>query len=498
MGTSSLTLAFCSAVLVGLCLGLWGQQAARSLIRLRFVAKPRPWEFHHQPGSNIPRLGGFGIALVLIVAEILLLLLRPSSEAVPVLLICLLFFALGAWDDLRPLGAKRKLVGQCVISVLAWACDLHIETLRFGSWEINDPLLLFFATLVWLVALPNLINLIDGSDGVAAGISLIGLWVIAIVGNAVELWLLVGAISGAILGFLRYNWPPARIYLGDGGAYLLGSLLGVFSVWRHSKTDLVVSLGGCVFVLGLPIADMLYTISRRAWNGLPLFRADRHHLHHRLQRVGLSRRRLALFTYAVTACFALIAVFVLPGGPRGLVVGALLVGAGLAWVFRYVEVRPALGSLRTWRTQLQSRRRVRLALALGRWLVRESFHSRSVNEMLENLHLVGVRLGFKDVLVLRNDHPVASRPGLFTIDVSGAEPQQRLVFFAPRDRFTSQGAMVIADVIAEAWLKAHRVSWPDPKPDSAPTAWIPVRVAGVSRSSARQSAKQESLTIPAL
>ena len=150
----------------------------------------------------------------------------------------------------------------------------------------------------------NLINLIDGVDGLAGGICLMLMGLLAYVGHdSGSFECLASGMAGALLGFLWFNFPPARIYLGDSGAYFLGFQIGLFAILNSHKGTVFAALVAPLFVLALPILDTALAILRRGLRGLPIFRPDRRHLHHHLLDMGLSRRKVVLYFYAVTLVF---------------------------------------------------------------------------------------------------------------------------------------------------------------------------------------------------
>src|SRR5204862_6919984 len=147
----------------------------------------------------------------------------------------------------------------------------------------------------------NLISLVDGVDGLAGGICLMLMALLSYVGHVNGSFVLLTAgMAGALLGFLRFNFPPARIYMGDGGAYFLGFQIGVFSIASSQKGAIFGALAAPLFVLALPILDVALAILRRGFRGLPIFRPDRSHIHHRLIGMGLSRRKVVVSIYALT------------------------------------------------------------------------------------------------------------------------------------------------------------------------------------------------------
>jgi UDP-GlcNAc:undecaprenyl-phosphate GlcNAc-1-phosphate transferase len=255
------------------------------------------------------------------------------------------FFGVGLVDDFRPLGAKLKLLGQMVGAVLVYLLGMNISAITYpvGGFSLGVASLSLVLTVFWLIAVPNLINLIDGADGLAAGL---GLFLLATVGylgwlgGRADVALAAFGVAGALLGFLCFNFPPARIFLGDGGAYFLGFLVAVLSLKSEQKGSVAGVLFVVVIALGLPIMDTVLALIRRAIRGFPLFRADADHIHHRLRRVGVSDRRLVLGMYLVSVVFALLGLSVLWSQGRtlpivlGLVFFMAVVGIrvlGYAW-----------------------------------------------------------------------------------------------------------------------------------------------------------------------
>src|SRR5581483_8326918 len=223
----------------------------------------RSVDWHHSHTGPIPRTGGLILVLAFIVVELWIAIFHPELRAhTPgrdlIVAASLAMFALGFWDDLRPLGASRKLLGQVLISGLVCAGGVGIEVWRtpfsqtpvpLGAW---GPVL----TIAWLVSLTNLINLIDGIDGLAGGISLMLMALIAAVAHHDgNFELLACGMAGALLGFLCFNFPPARIYLGDGGAYFLGFQIASYSIVNSHKGTVLAALVAPLFVLALPITD---------------------------------------------------------------------------------------------------------------------------------------------------------------------------------------------------------------------------------------------------
>lgn len=222
-----------------------------------------------------------------------------------------LMLLLGMVDDRFELKPHWKFLGQICIVILLWAGGVKIQTLPFssGTQPLSDPVSLLL-TLIWVLGLTNAMNLIDGVDGLASGIAAIGAASMAFieVGKAPWAAAVAASLCGASLGFLRYNFPPARIFLGDAGSLLLGFWLAVVALAAASKTAAATTLLLPMLVLGVPLFDTLWAITRRAIAGEPIWRADRGHLHHRLLARGFTVKKVLLVLYSVSVVLGVVGV----------------------------------------------------------------------------------------------------------------------------------------------------------------------------------------------
>ena len=375
---------------------------------------PARAEFHHalKPDqAPIPRFGGLGLAVAFAVLLCLpyddLFGFRLDATRWVIAGTSLAMFGLGFWDDIRAIGAKRKLAGQLVLASATYFLGLGIHhfkiplgdrivDLGFYSWPI---------TVLWLVAMTNLINLIDGADGVAGGIALMLMVLLLAVGGSEAMVPLIAAgMTGALLAFLDFNFPPAKIYLGDGGAYFLGFLLGCLTIYNSHKGTVVAALIAPLFVLALPILDTALALARRAVNGLPLFRPDRRHLHHRLLQSGMSRQNLAWGTYIFTAYFLVLGflAFLWRGQYLALVLGVaalslLLVASRFSFSREWFNVAGILGK------SLASRAEVHYALAQSSWLGMEGARGQNVQSICKDTAFVAQKLGFTNLRIRLED-----------------------------------------------------------------------------------------------
>jgi UDP-GlcNAc:undecaprenyl-phosphate/decaprenyl-phosphate GlcNAc-1-phosphate transferase len=218
----------------------------------------------------------------------------------------LAFFLIGLADDLVSLSPQLRLLLQSVVASFAWQAGVRIDflSLPFHPDPVLLPLWLSLGlTVIWLVGMANAINWIDGLDGLAAGVSGIAaviMLIVCLAMNQPAAGLVVAALAGGALGFLRYNFNPAQIFMGDGGAYFMGFTLagvGVIGLVK-SVTTLAVLLP--TLILAVPIFDMSAVIFERLRKGKSPFTADKSHLHHRLLKAGLSHRLAVLFIYTLT------------------------------------------------------------------------------------------------------------------------------------------------------------------------------------------------------
>ena len=268
-------------------------------LRLGMVDRPKERSVHTKP---IPYLGGLAIFLAFSLAA-LLSGFAEDKQVMGILVggAAITFF--GLIDDLVQLRASVKLLGQVLaaaVPVLFFDLRITYVTNPLGGWidlgAWGVPL-----TILWIVALVNVVNLVDGLDGLAAGISTIAsvtLLISAIqTGQAEVAIALTAALAGSSLGFLPYNFNPAKIFMGDAGSMFLGFALAAVSVEGTLKSPVAIALAVPVLALGLPIFDTLFAIVRRYRKHQPIGQADRAHLHHRLLALGLSQRDAVLVMY---------------------------------------------------------------------------------------------------------------------------------------------------------------------------------------------------------
>jgi UDP-GlcNAc:undecaprenyl-phosphate GlcNAc-1-phosphate transferase len=246
-----------------------------------------------------------------------------------------LMSTLGALDDIRPLHPGAKLVGLVLIASIPASLGITIDHItlpiigpfNLGPWQ-------YPVTIIWIVAIANVVNFIDGMDGLAAGFCAIASLTFAILSASlgrVDAAAISAIVAGAAFGFLIYNFNPATIFMGDSGSLMLGYLLAALSIQGVLKTAAAVSLVFPLMILALPILVTSFVILKRLKYKQPIYQADRWHFHHRLANVGLSQRRTSLYLYAwCTSLSALaLAIRFVPSHRRGWDPVAILVLGGL-------------------------------------------------------------------------------------------------------------------------------------------------------------------------
>jgi UDP-GlcNAc:undecaprenyl-phosphate/decaprenyl-phosphate GlcNAc-1-phosphate transferase len=271
--------------------------------------------------TPVPRLGGIGIAaaffLALIALAVLNARIRGWVTAEPLKTFGLLagglgIVALGIVDDTRGVRARHKLLGQLAVAALVYACGYRVDAIAnpFGP-SIHLGILGLPFTMLWVAGVINALNLIDGLDGLAGGVAFLATTTtlaIAAMNGAPLMVLVAAALAGATLAFLFFNFNPASIFMGDTGSMFLGFVLATTAIGTHQTASAGTAILIPILVLGIPIGDTLLSMGRRALRGVPMFGADRGHIHHRLLDRGLSQRQAVLVLYAFTAFLGLGAI----------------------------------------------------------------------------------------------------------------------------------------------------------------------------------------------
>ncbi len=299
-------------------------------------------------------------------------------------------FALGVYDDFRGADAKLKLAVQLTVAAGLYFGGFRIGTLSLpfgGGWEL--PIWLGFPlTLLWIVGLTNAFNLIDGIDGLAAGASafaLLSLFLCSLAQSHPEISLMSIVLVGAVIGFLRFNFNPATIFLGDSGSLMLGFMAAVMSLVSAQKSPTLIAIAIPLVSFGLPVMEVGVSLSRRFLSGAPLFDGDRRHIHHMLLRRGLTQRQAVIVLYGICALFTLFGLMLL--NPQRNMVALILFVLGVGVVLgvrqlRYTEFDALEFSLKRGVGQ-----RKRSLAARARWMdsLENIRAARTMNDLLSSL-----------------------------------------------------------------------------------------------------------------
>ena len=313
---------------------------ARRLTRVN-VRGRHPERSRHWSASGIPRIGGIAVFLsapaaillgALATSQVTGSLPRLPELAGSLIIASAILFVIGLLDDLRGVPPLVKLLAQTCAALVVYSAGFSIDRVSLVPGHVIE--LGIFAlpvTVLWLVGISNAFNLVDGLDGLAGGVAIIALLAIAPVGiilhnDSVAVYAV--ALVGALLGFLRYNLPPAKLYMGDSGSLVVGFVLAVLSI-RGSTDSARVTHGLIpIFALAYPLVDTAVAILRRWLRGVPLSRADRRHVHHQLCALGLSPRKALAVIYVATAAIAALGL-IIGLAPEEVVALATLIGIGV-------------------------------------------------------------------------------------------------------------------------------------------------------------------------
>jgi UDP-GlcNAc:undecaprenyl-phosphate GlcNAc-1-phosphate transferase len=269
------------------------------------IDQPGQRKVHQHP---VPCWGGLGIflgfAAALVSAASLVAISSNRGEVIGLLAGGLVILAVGMFDDWKGISPLVKLAGQIAAAVVAvsFGIRVHFVSIPFGGFIVLGSLMSVALTIVWLVAITNALNLVDGLDGLAAGIAAISAGIVAYISfsQGVALVGICALFLGvSALGFLPHNWHPAKIFMKDAGSMFLGFTLASLAAIGLTKSAVVFALILPILILGIPISDMLLAITRRLMRGQSVLTADREHIHHRLLDLGLTHRQTVLSIYGV-------------------------------------------------------------------------------------------------------------------------------------------------------------------------------------------------------
>lgn len=323
--------------------------------RIGAVDKPGPRRIHTAP---VPTAGGFGMVVAVLGvvwgARLVSHAARTTLDIRPLIGITIaaaILVLLGVVDDVRALKRWMKIVAEVAAACVLYAYGLGIPLITnpFGD-PIATGLFNLPLTIIWVLVVVNAINNIDGIDGLAAGsvfIAAVTLWFVGRSNGNFYVMFIASAMIGATLGFLRYNYPPAKVFMGDTGSQFLGLLLAAVALLENSKGATAITLLFPLVVFAVPIADGVITFVHRAIGGLPVLGPDNEHIHHRLLRIGLSHRHVLHVIWFLCAYCGMLAVVVatLPIGYAALLAvflaaGVYLAFRGLDFIERVLAVRP--------------------------------------------------------------------------------------------------------------------------------------------------------------
>jgi UDP-GlcNAc:undecaprenyl-phosphate GlcNAc-1-phosphate transferase len=250
--------------------------------------------------------------------------------------------AVGTLDDIRPVGPVVKLLAQVVIALGVYALGVRIEVVSGPSGILSlGTVAGAAATVLWLVGIANAFNLLDGADGVAAGSAFFAAAAVFMMSVALghpAIGLVAAALAGSLLGFLPFNFPPARAFLGDSGSLITGFVLAGLGVEGSTKGPTLVAIAVPLAAFAVPVFDTTITLIRRIVRGRPVFERDESHVHHRLAQVGFNARQVALVIYGASAAVALISMLFLNPNARLHGVGLLVFGTGFWLTARFLRL----------------------------------------------------------------------------------------------------------------------------------------------------------------
>jgi UDP-GlcNAc:undecaprenyl-phosphate GlcNAc-1-phosphate transferase len=374
---SSVALAYLALMLVAFLLSWVFTRELRNWAIARGWAAP-PASARHIHATSTPRLGGVAVYLAFVSVLALGFLTEPfldftfavsSTTALQLLLPGTLVLLVGLYDDIFGLKYYFKFAGQIVAGAMLFVIGFRIFELPllFGlrlGWLAGLVL-----TIFWVVLITNAFNLLDGLDGLAAGSALFSTLIVFVLcmltGNDLVATMTV-ALAGAILGFLRYNFTPASIFLGDSGSLFIGYMLSALALAGAQKSTTMIAVAIPVVSFGLPILDTSVAVVRRFLGGKPLFVADRQHIHHKLLERGLSHREAVILLYGVSAAFALLSMMVMNFGGRAFAVILLVVGMGVWFMVQQLHYHEFVELKRIARRAIDQRQVIVKDLAVRR------------------------------------------------------------------------------------------------------------------------------------
>lgn len=277
---------------------------------------PNERKVHTTP---IPRLGGLAIFIAFLAGY--MIFAQELTQMLGILIGGFIILLIGFIDDINPISARYKLVGQVLAAaVVVYYGEISLQTLSAFGIFVNFGWFSPIITIVFIIALINAINLIDGIDGLSGGISIIYFLTVTIIafimGTATGLETIICLLMiGSVSGFLVHNFPPAKIFVGDSGSMFLGYIISIVALLGFKNVTLT-SLIIPLLILVIPILDTILAILRRFINNKPIGQADREHIHHQLLKMKFSTRKTVLIIYAISLMFSAISIFYIMGNNR--------------------------------------------------------------------------------------------------------------------------------------------------------------------------------------
>lgn len=322
----------------------------RFAVKIKAIDIPKDNRRVHK--KPIPLLGGLAIYFSFVIT-VILKAGRLTSQEKGIIVGATIIVIGGFLDDKFDIKPWQKLLFQiaAALSLIIFGVSIQRITNPFAAPGIDTyvsiGMLYIPLTIIWVVGITNALNLIDGLDGLAAGVAFISsvtIFIIALLNlnERMDAAVLTCILSGSILGFLPYNFNPASIFMGDTGAQLLGFLLAAISIEGTIKSAAAFAIAVPILALGIPIYDILFAMIRRKINGKPIMQADKGHLHHRLLDMGLTQRQAVIIMYLISAVlgsFAIIAMQISTQKSYFLLAMVMVVLVVIAWKFGFFEHR---------------------------------------------------------------------------------------------------------------------------------------------------------------
>lgn len=328
-----------SLLIVGVCLIIVAfiiPIIKRIALHINALDIPDERKVHTTP---IPRLGGLGIFIGFLVGY--MIFGTPSVQMNSILIGSFIILLTGMIDDIKPISAKAKLLGQIFASsVIVFYGNILLSNVTILGLDINFGILAYPITILFIVACTNVINLIDGLDGLAGGIS--GIFYLSTIiicffqSRFMELELILALIMlGSTLGFLVHNFHPAKIFAGDSGALFMGFMIAIISLLGF-KTTAITSVFIPLMILAVPILDTLFAIIRRLLKHQKISTPDKQHLHHQLLKMKFSHRNTVLIIYGITALFSLASILYTLRDTEDVFIGRIIYGILMIVVLIFV------------------------------------------------------------------------------------------------------------------------------------------------------------------